>query len=98
MRINPVGFGNHDNIYFTCQLQKIKFRLIGFFETGDTYILKSKKIKDIPNFNITVLIKDLKENLKELDFNLKTPDNKILKHQFKNYNNLKKYLENIKTK
>ena len=93
MKINPVGFGNHDNIYFTCKIQKVKFKLIGFFETGDLYILSSKKIKEIPDFNQNFVYNKIKESFEEWDFHLKTPYNKILKHNFKTYNNLKNYIK-----
>jgi len=88
MKINPVGYGKSDNIHFTSRSQGRVFRMVGFFETGDVWILKNT-VKSVPrNFNSDVLFKELKESLEELDFNLITPKNKFLKHNFKTTQNL----------
>lgn len=95
MKINPVGHGRSNNLHATSRGQGINFKLILFYDSGDAYIVSHTVRKKIPNFDSQKLYSDLKEGIENMDFVLKTPFNKMLKHNFKNTQNLLNYIKTV---
>lgn len=75
--MNPVGHGKKDNVHFTSRGQGYKFRIVGFFESGEAWILKSSKVKECESLNHVRLYAAIKDSLEEMDFYLKTPIKKF---------------------
>ena len=83
MKLQLVCYGNHDNLHAKIKQFGRTFRLTMFFNTGDAYILAStNKHKPISEKQKKYFYNQLFLLLEEIDFQLKTPYNKILKHNF----------------
>lgn len=78
MRINPVQHGNNNNIYLTARSMGYSIRMIAFFNSGNTYIIKCKRKTEVPHLNRNLLYENLKNALDtQLDFTLVTHRNQM---------------------
>ena len=95
MKINPVAYGKNDNVHLTARSQGRVFKMVGFFNTGEVWILNNIIKKEPRNFNQEVLFKELSESIEELDFKLMTPRKKFLKVNLRTTTKLFNYFKDI---
>ncbi len=95
MKLNPVGYGNHNNLWCTACKWGITFKIMVFFNSGNAYIMKSIKKNFDPTKDYNKLYKELKEAVDSMDFVLKTPRKRYLHCNIGNTSNLLHHLKQI---
>jgi hypothetical protein len=92
MKLIPLNHGNHNNLWLKCKKWGITFKIVAFFDSGDAYVAKSTKKNFNPNRDYDALYEELKAAVSDMDFLLKTPKNKYLKHNFGTTQNVLNYI------
>ncbi len=80
-KVHPVGNGNHENLHFlaTNKRRTIKFKIVGFLNTSEAYIVSCSIKKDAKRWEDETLHQQISEGLMKWDYTLKTPVNELFK-------------------
>ena len=93
MRINPLGLGNHNNLYALAKKNGIRVKLVLFFDTGHGYIFNVKKRKPNTEVNWNNFYQELSKVVEDMDFELKTPMKGFTKINFNSSGGFRNYLK-----
>ena len=96
MFIAPTAHGKHNNIHLKAKAKGYVFRMVAFFDSGDTWIIRSGRTPKSTNpVDLDALYEDLKWSLMEHDFVLKTPRKKFTNIKLGNTTKLLNHLKDI---
>lgn len=95
MKINPIGYGEHNNLWCTARKWDITFKIMVFFNSGNAYIMKSTKKNFDSTRDYNKLYKELKESLADMDFVLQTPRKRYLHCNIRTTGNLMHHLKQM---
>lgn len=81
LKIRPLNHGIHNNMHYLAKDKNgiITFKIVGFFDNDEAYIMKVTSKIDINLLNIERIYNCLLNELDSIGFNLKTPLNDLFK-------------------